>query len=213
VSRDEWDAAMRRGDFEAAWQVCDRLVASRAPGERCWHLPRHEQWVWDGRPLAGRRVLVHCYHGLGDTIQFARFLPLLGNRSEIAGADSVSLSYASFGVARDTVVWAQPSLLGLLQRLRGARLHLVPLHDADPGVDRDVDVEIMELAHVLRVTPPMLADSVPYFSVPCLPRPSRSFSIGLVAQAGDWDPRRSIPADLLLDRVLSLRGWPCSTCS
>ena len=65
VSREDWDAATRRGDFAAAWQICDRLVAARAPGERCWHLPRHEQWVWDGRPLAGRRVLAHLAGGLG----------------------------------------------------------------------------------------------------------------------------------------------------
>ena len=185
VSREDWDAAMRRGDFAAAWQICDRLVAAHAPGERCWHLPRHEQWVWDGQPLAGRRVLVHCYHGLGDTIQFARFLPLLDT------------------LTRETIVWAQPSLVGLLQTLPGRPRRILPLHDGDPGVDRDVDVEIMELAHVLRVTPETLAAGVPYFDVPPGPRLSEKFSIGLVAEAGDWDSRRSVPADLFLDRALA----------
>ena len=123
---------MRRGDFAAAWEVSDRIIAARAPGEQCWHLPRHEQWVWDGRPLADRTVLVRCYHGLGDTIQFARFLPLLAS------------------VAGETVVWAQPALLGLLARLPSVG-RLLPLHDGDPNVDYDVDVEIMELAHALRV--------------------------------------------------------------
>src|SRR5207302_929832 len=27
------------------------------------------------------------------------------------------------------------------------------------------------------------------------------FSVGLLAQAGDWDPRRSVPADLLVSRL------------
>jgi hypothetical protein len=36
--------------------------------------PRHLQRPWTGEPVDGRRVLVHCYHGLGDTVQFARFI-------------------------------------------------------------------------------------------------------------------------------------------
>jgi hypothetical protein len=169
---------MRRGDFAAAWRVSDRILARRTPGEQCWHLPRHEQWVWDGRPLADRTVLVRCYHGLGDTIQFARFLPLLAN------------------VARQTLVWAQPPLLPLLATLPGVG-RLLPLHDGAPGVDYDVDVEIMELAHALRVSPDSLPACVPYFDVPRAPRVSDRLSVGVLAQAGEWDPRRSVPADLL----------------
>ncbi len=37
---------------------------------------------WDGRPIAGQRLLVYADQGLGDTIQFARFLPLCKQRSE-----------------------------------------------------------------------------------------------------------------------------------
>jgi hypothetical protein len=169
---------MRRGDFAAAWRVSDRILAGRPPGERCWHLPRHEQWVWDGRPLADRTVLVRCYHGLGDTIQFARFLPLL----------------ASLGC--QTLVWAQPPLLPLLATLPGVR-RLLPLHDGDPGVDYDVDLEIMELAHALRVGAHSLPGCVPYFDVPRGPRVSDRLSVGVLAQAGGWDPRRSVPADML----------------
>src|SRR5919204_527528 len=108
------------------------------------YAPRHEQWVWDGRPLADRTVLVRCYHGLGDTLQFARFLPLLAN------------------VARETLVWAQPPLLPLLATLPGVG-RLLPLHDGAPGVDYDVDVEIMELAHALRTSADSLPACVPYF--------------------------------------------------
>jgi hypothetical protein len=169
---------MRRGDFAAAWRVSDRILAGRPPGERCWHLPRHEQWVWDGRPLADRTVLVRCYHGLGDTLQFARFLPLLAN------------------VARETLVWAQPPLLPLLATLPGVG-RLLPLHDGAPGVDYDVDVEIMELAHALRVSADGLAACVPYVRVPRGPRVSDRLSVGVLARAGEWDPRRSVPADLL----------------
>jgi Flp pilus assembly protein TadD len=37
---------------------------------------------WDGRPIPGQRLLVYADQGLGDTIQFARFLPHCKARSE-----------------------------------------------------------------------------------------------------------------------------------
>src|SRR4051794_32840782 len=71
-----WMAAMRRGDFEAAWRETDRVECLRRAEERAGRLvwqPHH--LLWNGEPFAGRPVLVRCQHGLGDTLQFARFLP------------------------------------------------------------------------------------------------------------------------------------------
>jgi ADP-heptose:LPS heptosyltransferase len=147
-------------------------------------LPRHQQWIWNGTPLRDRHVLVRCYHGLGDTIQFARFLPDLQS------------------IARHTTVWAQPWLMPLLETMPSTP-ELRPLHDGTPEVDYDVDIEIMELGHALRVS----LDSVPpvaLFDVPPAERPAGGFSIGVVAAAGDWDARRSVPAELyarLADRT------------
>ena len=177
-----WMAAARAGDFRRAWQIADRALALR-DGATCWHLPRHEQWVWDGRPLDGRRVLVRCYHGLGDTIQYARFLPR---------------------VQANVVVWAQAELLPLLRTLP-ARLELLPLHEGAPDTDYDVDLEIMELGHALRIGLESLPGPVPYFRVPPAPRYTSVFSVGLLAHAGDFMAWRSVPADLL---VSSLMGLP-----
>lgn len=175
---DPWFDAMRRGDFESAWRVCD-AVLERRRRERvdCGRWPRHEQFLWDGRPLDGRDVLVHCYHGLGDTLQFVRFLPPLRAR------------------AKRTTLWVQPALLGLLDGCDGVDA-CIPLHDGAPPSGHDAHVESMELPHALRITLARLPRAVPYVH----PRPpgerphdDARLRVGLAWRAGDWNAARSIP--------------------
>lgn len=173
---DPWLHHMRRGDFEAAWLVSDAVLRSRA-GVPCWHLPRHEQYLWDGGDLAGRRVLVRCYHGLGDTLQFVRYAPLL--RRKAAGV----------------LVWVQPALLPLVRTVGGID-GVLPLDDGPgPSVPYDAEVESMELPHVFRTTLDRIPASVPYVHVGSAPRPAPAgaFHVGVIWRAGDWDDRRSIP--------------------
>jgi len=173
-----WFREIRRGDWAAAWRASDAILRAHA-GVPCWHRPRHEQWVWDGTPLAGRRVLVRCYHGLGDTLQFIRYLPLVRH------------------AAAETIVWAQPALIPLLRTVDGID-RLEPLHDAAYEGDYDVDVEVMELAHVFRSTVSTVPDAVPYLHADPAPiAHDGRLAVGLVWRAGDWDERRSIPFHLL----------------
>jgi hypothetical protein len=180
---DAWLRHIRSGAWEDAWAVSDAVVRARGDGT-CWHLPRHQQWVWDGRPLAGRRVLVRCYHGLGDTLMFSRFVPPL--RREAA----------------EVTLWAQPALLPLLATMRGAG-PLLPLHDGAPDAEYDADVEVMELSHVARATPATLPPP-PDFAVAPAPLDGR-LRVGLVWECGDWDRAlRSVP----LPALAPLAGVP-----
>ena len=173
-----WLHHMRRGDFESAWRVSDALIAARG-GAPQWHLPRHEQAVWDGTPVDGRRVLVRCYHGLGDTLQFVRFAPRLRER------------------AREVTFWVQRELIPLLESVPGID-RLLPLHDGTPEVEYDVDVEVMELPHVLRVPLADLPGEVPYLHVEPAPRVGDGrLAVGLVWSAGGWDAKRNAPYDAL----------------
>jgi hypothetical protein len=147
-----WLRYMRRGNWELAWRISDDLLAARRGRPPDWTAPRHLQPVWDGSPLAGRRVLVRCYHGLGDTIQFIRLVPRLAR------------------IASAVTVWAQSALIPLLSSMPGLG-ELLSLHDGTPEVAYDVDVEVMELAHVFRVTPETLPATVPYLRPAC---PARS---------------------------------------
>ena len=174
---------MRRGDFAAAWKISDALLAAmllrpRKQDHRV--VPRHEQNIWDGRSVAGKRVLVRCYHGLGDTIQFIRYAALLQR------------------VAAEVIVWVQPSLIPLLRSVAGID-RLLPLHDGVPDVHHDVEVELNELPYVFRTTLDNIPADVPYLHVEAasLPRTNEKIRIGLIWQSGDWDATRSIPFPLL----------------
>lgn len=177
TGQDDWTAAMRRGDFERAWAVSDVVLAEwRARGEFDYTQPRHLQTIWDGRPLARQHVLVRCYHGLGDTVMFIRFARRLR------------------AIAQKVSVWAQPELLPLIARAEGVD-RVLPLHDGVPDVTYDVDIEVMELAHALRVTRDEVSACVPYLSslehAVAIP-PTGCLRVGLIWAAGNWDPGRSV---------------------
>src|SRR3954449_6992075 len=104
-----WLHAMRLGDFDAAWNISDKILHN----PRDQNVPRWFQNVWDGSSVIDKRVLLRCYHGLGDTLQFIRYAPLLK------------------AIAAEVIVWTQPSLIPLLQNVRGID-RLLPLHDGDP---------------------------------------------------------------------------------
>lgn len=183
-------SAMRRGDFAGAWAISDAVLAARDPaGRDDPALPYHRRWVWDGRPFTGKRVLVRCYHGLGDTIQFVRFLPLLRP------------------VVRSLWLEVQPELLPLLADLPGPD-RLIPFRLDAPHRPAECDFELMELPHALRVAPEWAARDVPYFAAPEVRvRAERArigaerLSVGLCWRAGDWDERRSVPLRLLAEAV------------
>lgn len=187
-------SAMRRGDFARAWRINDLGLQSRRDDAASKHSgPRHLQRIWRGEALHGQRVLVRCYHGLGDTIQFARFLPALRK------------------VARDVTVWCQPGLVGLIDHAALAD-RVLPLHDGAADVTFDVDIEVMELAHALRADAALICSSVPYLSAASVAlrpgvRQPGVFTVGVVWEAGDWDARRSVPPGLLevLARVDGVR--------
>jgi hypothetical protein len=178
----DWTSALRAGDFESAWAISDRSLREYcASGAEKHTGERHHQRIWRGESLAGKRVLVRCYHGLGDTLQFIRLAKPLR------------------AIAREVTVWAQHELVSLLRNVEGVD-SVLPLHDGTPDVPYEVDIEIMELAHALRATPQLISGRVPYIPCPARPThrvPSSPLSIGLVWEAGNWDRRRCVPPDLL----------------
>lgn len=174
-----WFAAMRNGDFAAAWQASDRVLALRDPAEQDDPAqPYHLRWLWDGTPVDGRNVLVRCYHGLGDTLQFCRYLPALRARA-----------------ARVTLE-AQAELLPLMTMMDAAD-DILAFDPAAPCPlpPGGVALEIMELSHALRLAP----NPAPYLPIDRSRRPG-VMRAGMV-RAGvcwqvrpGWRPERSMPS-------------------
>lgn len=173
----QWVSAMRRGDFEAAWKIGAATLPDRS-GARADDpaLPYHRRQVWTGASLEGRDVLVRCYHGLGDTIQFARFLPALRER------------------ARSVTVEMQPRLVPLFLGFPGID-RLIPFDEGlpTPPPEDGCAVEMMELPAALRMRP--AAVPPPYLTAPPATLPAGA--IGLCWKGGDWDPDRSIPEEMM----------------
>jgi Tfp pilus assembly protein PilF len=66
---------IQQGDLKRGWPELEwRLRGHDSP------IPRYPRPMWDGAPLEGRTILVHCEQGLGDTIHFLRYATPLQRR-------------------------------------------------------------------------------------------------------------------------------------
>src|ERR1044071_7609750 len=168
---------MRHGEFEAAWQISDSILAERLNTPR-FYWPRHVQYLWNGKPLEGKRVLVRCCHGLGDTVQFIRYLPMLGAKTAAV------------------TVRAQTTLIPLLKTMPAVD-RVMPLHNGMPDSERDIDIEVMELPYIFRTTIDSIPASVPYFGVEPAPIRKKNICVGIAWRGGPWDRRRDVPFRLI----------------
>ncbi len=170
-----WECLALLGRYDEAWAVSDAIAARSPDGDSAR--------MWDGRPLAGRRVMLRALHGFGDALQMIRYAPLL--RAEAASLcvecapEIVPLLRACDGV-EEVITWATPP--------------------ARPP-EWDAQVEIMELPWIFRaipagsgyLDPSKLAGKPAVSGEKSRQRPR----IGLSWRSSEWNPLRSIPLPLL----------------
>lgn len=151
------------------------------PGLAC--TPRHTECLaWDGTPLADRALLIYTEQGLGDSIQFVRFI-----------------SRIERGVGK-VYVECEESLRRLLETAPGIDGVFVRGDELPPF---DVQAAMMSLGTLCRATSESIARPDAYFMLPQrrpVPRARRPLRVGLVwagspDQDKDW--ARSIRLDAL----------------
>jgi|HubBroStandDraft_1064217.scaffolds.fasta_scaffold01674_10 tetratricopeptide (TPR) repeat protein len=186
---------LRRGDWAEGWRNYEwRWRARKFPGR----LGPEDQPQWRGEtPIAGRRIRLAGEQGLGDTLQFCRWVPAL----------------AALGAE---IVLAVPSPLVTLLTGQFARVTVVDATAARAAVD--LHCPLLSLASVLGLGP---AGPSPYLSADPARRslwrdrlgPAGGVEVGLVWSGNPAhrnDRNRSIPLTALVDLRLVPGARCCS---
>jgi tetratricopeptide (TPR) repeat protein len=146
-----WNLAllqMLTGDFEAGW--AGREARWRIPA-LSFHYPQFSQPMWLGKePIDGKTILINFDEGLGDTIQFARYVPMV----------------AELGARVILVV--QDALYPLLSGLNGASVCLPPSTNERPAFDLYCPLSSLPLA--FGTTLKTIPSQTPYLPAPAQAR-------------------------------------------
>ena len=105
---------------------------------------RYEMPRWDGSSFVGKRLLVHYEQGLGDNLQFARYLPMVKARG----------GTLTFEVSK--------SLLGLFQGFPGIDELVEASLSAAPAAKFDLYASILDLPATFGTTLETIPADVPY---------------------------------------------------
>jgi len=146
------------GDFADGWKNYEWRWRSAQKNRRHQNTPE-----WDGTSAPGRTLLVHCEQGLGDSIQFVRYLPLLT---------------AQVGTL---ILECPPEARALFESIPGLA-KVVTAYDPTPK--HDLQIPLLSLPRVTGTLP----SQVPYLGVsqqsPALGLPPGKLKVG-IAWAGN----------------------------
>jgi len=149
--------------------------------------PRYDKPLWDGSDLAGRTILLHQEQGYGDSMQFARYVPLVARRGG------------------HVVLECHPALMRLYRTLAGVGT-IVQAGVSPPAFD--LYCSVVSLPRIFQTTVRTIPNTVPYLrAMPGAAEtwrsrigPENQLRVGLVWAAKcktETYRRRSIPVEHL----------------
>jgi tetratricopeptide (TPR) repeat protein len=105
---------------------------------------RYEILQWDGSFFTSKRLLVHYEQGLGDTLHFVRYLPMVKARGGTV------------------ILEVRKPLYGLLQNCPGVDEFVEASLDNKPDVKFDYHISLMDLPKIFATTLETIPAQVPY---------------------------------------------------
>ena len=181
-------AQLRNGDYDIGWKNYEwRWKADGLPPRDYAHP------LWQGGPVQGKTVLLYAEQGLGDAIQFARFVPVL------------------VAMGARVVLEVHEPLIPVMRTVTGVS-EVIPLGGIVPHID--TFQAIMSVPGVLGVRPDNVPCPMPYLSA----EPARvakwrerlgthGFKVGIVWEGkGETPSQRSRSAPL--EKFASLAAIP-----
>ena len=169
---------LQLGDYERGWAAYEwRWRRKRARPHP------YKQPLWDGAPFPGQTVVLHSEQGMGDTLQFVRYAPLVKERGGTVVLD------------------CQPELVGLLSRCPGID-QVRPQSNTPSTGDRQAP--LLSLPALFRTTVKTIPATVPYLTPdpPLVERwrsrlgEGHALKVGIFWQGNPkhkWDRYRSVP--------------------
>jgi Tfp pilus assembly protein PilF len=141
----QWNLALTlllTGRYEKGWQKFQwrrQADLDAIPAYQC-----HSPPTWDGQPFRHQRLLIRCEQGMGDNIQFIRYLPLV---KQLGGT---------------VLVETPPPLLELFDQIQEIDELIEAKPDGECECDFDIDVFVMDLPSLFRTTLKQIPADIPY---------------------------------------------------
>jgi Tfp pilus assembly protein PilF len=150
---------LTKGDYKRGYALYD--------AHRAVYPHRYSERRWDGSPLDGRTILLYAQHGLGDTLQFIRYVPRI---ADMGGR---------------IILQVQSNLVPLFRNEPAAASILGTNEDPGPF---DVQATLLELPAILGDTIETIPANVPYLRADPMRvahwssrlKHDRAFKIGIV---------------------------------
>ena len=167
------------GNFKAGWQGYEWRF--KRPQWKKTYPYRFEVPRWNGATFAGKRLYVHSEQGLGDILQFVRYLPLVKARGGTVVFETIK------------------PLMKLLRNFSGVD-EFVEVSDRAHVAPFDYYVPLLSLPGIFQSSLETIPSEVPYlFADEDKVRqwrarlPADGFKVGLVWAGTVADPKRSLP--------------------
>jgi Flp pilus assembly protein TadD len=130
---------LRSGKFEEGWKGFEwRWKLKDINTERNFSQP-----LWEGSDITGKTLLLHAEQGLGDTIQFIRYAPLVALR----GAK--------------VILESQGELVSLLRKVEGLQM---VCRQGESLPNFDLHCPLLSLPFIFKTTLASIPDKIPYIT-------------------------------------------------